>query len=58
MNNTSKIEGLITVRNDQGQIIAIAQRLEGEPKYEIYSVAVIGVDELVALFNNLKEQKL
>jgi len=56
--NTSKTEGLIVVRDSDGKIIAIASRLEGESKYEVYSVSVIAVDDLVALLNQKSEIKL
>jgi len=52
--NTSKIEGLITVRDSDNKIIAVAQRLESMPYFEVYSTSIIAVDMLTDLFNQQK----
>ena len=50
-----KKEVILVERDSEGRIIYIINRIDGEQKYEIYTTAVAGVEDVIDMFNETKK---
>jgi len=52
----AQLESVITIRDEQNKIVAIEVLVVGEQKYEALKTSFIGIEEKLALYNQIDKK--